>query len=137
MAKNEQPPIFLLRVNEHLVGELEYDRNMVKAIPAGVRVKVVFHTGRSPKKLRFWWAFLNEVVKATDCAPTAEALNDVVKLNTGFVTPVRIKGYTVMIPRSISYGSMSEADFDAYVNNGLRFIAENYGITPEQTGVAA
>ncbi|MBX5206733.1 hypothetical protein [Rhizobium sp. NZLR11] len=132
MAKTEAPPIYLLRSGDKLIGEMQLDRDRIAEFPAGERIKVTLSTGRSPKRLRFWWSFLHEVVKATEAAPTAEALHETVKLCTGYTSPVSIKGMTVMVPRSISFASMTEEEFSTFLDHGLRFIATNYGIAPEQ-----
>lgn len=129
--KTETAPIYVQRKGVGLWPEMQIDADAIARLPYGERIKVTLSTARSPKRLRFWWSFLHKVVDATGCSPTAESLNDVIKLHTGFVTPVMIKGMTVMVPRSISYSSMSEQDFDAYVHNGIRFVAENYELIPE------
>lgn len=137
MAKTEQPPIYVHRRGAVLCPEMELDAELIQRFNPGDRIKVTLHTGRSPSKLRFWWAFLHQVVAATECAPSAEALHETVKLMCGYTTPVTVKGLTVMIPRSIAFSSMTEEEFTKFLNDGLRFVAETYGVTPEQAGVAA
>jgi hypothetical protein len=129
--KNEKPPIYLLRRGDSLIGEMETDREWVRQIPYSERIKVDLRTGRSPKRLRFYWAFLGKVVKATECAPTAESLHELVKLETGFTTPIKVKGYTVLVPASISFGSMQEPEFEQFLENAIRYIADTFGVTPE------
>ncbi|MBY5821441.1 DUF1367 family protein [Rhizobium leguminosarum] len=135
--KSETPPIYCLKRGETLVGEMQLDRERIAAMPAGERIRVELRTGRVPSRLRFWWAFLHEVVSSTECCPTAEALHETVKLMCGYTTPVLVKGMTVMVPRSIAFSSMTEEEFTKFLADGLRFIADNYGVTPEQAGVAA
>lgn len=130
MAKNELPPVYCLRRGESLIGELEADREWIRQQPHGERIKVTLHTGRSPSKLRFYWAFLDKVVRATDCALHKEALHELVKLETGHTQPVRVRGYTVLVPASIAFDRMSEADFSAFLEGAIQFIAQTYGLTP-------
>jgi hypothetical protein len=138
MAKHkETPDVYVIRDGDRLIGEMEMDRETIRQFPAGQRIRVELRTGRVPSRLRFWWAFLHEVVSATECCPTAEALHETVKLMCGYTTPVLVKGMTVMVPRSISFSSMTEEEFTKFLADGLRFIADHYGVTPEQTGVAA
>lgn len=132
MAKNEQPPIYVQRRGSQLVPEMAMDKDLIERLPLGQRIKISVSAGRSPSKLRFYWSFLGRVVKATECAPSPEALHDVVKLHTGFVTPVLVKGFTVAVPKSISFSSMSESEFDDFLNAALKWISQTYGITPEQ-----
>ena len=68
-------------------------------------------------------------MKACECAPSPEALHDVIKLHTGFVTPVMVKGFTVAVPKSISFSTMSESEFDDYLRTAEKWVIETYGIS--------
>lgn len=73
MAKkaSENPPIYVIRDGDRLVGEMEMDREMIREFPPGQRIRVDLRTGRVPERLRFYFAFLREVMKATGTvAPT-------------------------------------------------------------------
>ncbi|MGJ7039188.1 hypothetical protein J2Y63_002443 [Shinella sp. BE166] len=131
MAKSEFAPVYCLRRGDTLIGEMEADREWIRQQPHDQRIKVALSTGRSPSKLRFYWSFLGKVVKATHCAPSTETLHDVVKLHTGFVTPVMVKGFTVAVPKSISFASMTESEFNTFLETAIEWIAQTYGITPE------
>ena len=131
MAKSEQPPVYVMRRGDSLIGEMEADRDWIRQQPYGERIKATLHTGRSPAKLRWYWSFLHKVIAATECAPTAESLHSLIKLETGFTTPVRVRGFTILVPASVAFGSMSETEFDTFCENAVRFIAETYGVTPE------
>lgn len=136
-TKTEQAPIYCLRRGQTLVGEMQTDRQRIADLPNGERIKLQFSTGRVPSRLRFYWAFLRDVVEATECAPNAETLHELVKLETGFTTPVKVKGYTVLVPRSVSFASMSEEEFMQFLAGAERFIAATYGIVPKDTKGAA
>lgn len=131
MAKNEHPPIYVLRRGDSLIGEMEADREWIRQQPHDQRIKVLMHGGRSPSKLRFYWSFLGKVIKATDCAPSTETLHDIVKLHTGFVVPIMVKGFPVAVPKSISFTSMSEEEFNAFLEKAIEWIAAAYDVTPE------
>lgn len=132
MAKTEQPPLYMIRRGDRLLPEMATDRELLDLYPEGERIKVSLHTGRSPAKLRWYWAYLARIVSATGCSPSKEVLHDVIKLHTGFVEPVMVKGFPVAVPKSISFGKMSELEFDAFLKNAVAWIAETYDITPEQ-----
>jgi hypothetical protein len=134
---SETPSIYCVRYGSNLVGEMAADRERIAEIKEGERVRVDVRTGRVPSRLRFYWSFLHEVVKATECCPTAEALHELIKLETGYTTPVKVRGYTVLVPRSIAFSSMSEEEFTKFLQDGLRFVAETYGITPDDVEKAA
>lgn len=129
MAKSEQPAIYVMRHGNALVPEMSTDAELISRLPVGERIKVMLHTGRSPAKLRWYWTFLGRIVKATECAPSPEALHDVIKLHTGFVTPVMVKGFTVAVPKSVSFSSMSEEEFNDFLTAAEKWIAQTYGVT--------
>lgn len=131
MAKNEHAPVYVLRRGDSLIGEMEADREWIRQQPNGERIKVTLSSGRSPSKLRFYWAFLGKVVKATGCAPSAETLHELIKLETGHTQPVKVKGYTVLVPASIAFDRMSEDQFSVFLENAIQFIASTFGVTPE------
>lgn len=132
MSKSEQPPVYVLRRGDSLIGEMQADVEWIRRQPVNERIRVTLTAGRSPSKLRWYWSYLGKIVKATMCAPSVETLHDVVKLHTGFVVPVMVKGFTVAVPKSISFASMSEAEFDDFLKSAIEWIAATYGITPEQ-----
>lgn len=132
MAKNEQPPLYMLRRGDKLIPEMQLDRELLQRFSEHDRIKVTLHTGRSPSRLRWYFAFLQKVIDATECAPSKEALHDVIKLHTGLVTPVMVKGFTVAVPKSVSFSSMGEEEFNEYLAKAVKWVSETYGITPEQ-----
>lgn len=129
MSKNEKPQIYVQRRGNSLIPEMEMDADLIQRIPPGQRVKITVTEGRSPAKLRLYWSYLGRVVKACHCAPSPEALHDVVKLHTGFVTPVLVKGFTVAVPKSISFASMSESEFDDFLRTAEKWLVETYGVS--------
>lgn len=129
MAKSEKPQFYVQRRGNHLVPEMAMDSDLIERLPIGQRIKITVSEGRSPAKLRLYWAYLGRLVKACHCAPSPEALHDVVKLHTGFVTPVMVKGFTVAVPKSISFSSMSESEFDDFLRTAEKWIIETYGIS--------
>lgn len=131
MAKSEQPPIYMIRKGQYLAPEMAMDAELMERLPFGAQIKVTITASRSPSKLRWYWMFLGRVVKATECAPSPETLHDIIKLHTGFVTPVMVKGFAVAVPKSISFATMSEEEFEAFRFGAIKWVAETYGITPE------
>lgn len=133
MAKaTEAPPIYVQRFGDKLVGEMQMDREAIARFKAGDRIKVTLHTGRVPKRLRWYWAFLRKVVDATNCAPHEKALHQIVKLRTGFTDDVIMGGYVIKVPASISFENMDEATFGTFLDAAVAFIASEFHVTPEQ-----
>ena len=129
MSKNEKPQIYVQRRGNSLIPEMEMDADLIQRIPLGQRVKITVTEGRSPAKLRLYWSYLGRVVTACHCAPSPEALHDVVKLHTGFVTPVLVKGFTVAVPKSISFASMSESEFDDFLRTAEKWLIETFRLS--------
>lgn len=139
MAKksSESPPIYCVRYGSNLVGEMAADRERIAELKEGERIRVDVRTGRVPAKLRFYWAFLRNVVEATHCCPNEKILHQLVKLRTGHTDDVIMGGYVIKVPASISFENMDEPTFQKYLLSALEFIALEFGVTPEQAGVAA
>lgn len=141
MAKKapENPPVYVIREGDRLIGEMEMDREMIREFPAGQRIRVDLRTGRVPDRLRFYFAFLREVVNATGCTPTEKALHQVVKMRTGFTERVKLGDLIVEVPASVAFENMDEPTFGKFLQEALAFIASEFGITPEdvQRGRAA
>jgi len=139
MAKkaSENPPCYVLRDGDRLIGEMEMDRDLIRQFPAGQRIRVELRTGRVPDRLRFYWAFLRNVVEATNCAPNEKILHQLVKLRTGHTDDVIMGGYVIKVPASISFENMDEPTFVRFLDSAIEFIALEFGITPESVERAA
>lgn len=133
---SENPPIYVIRDGDRLVGEMEMDREMIREFPAGQRIRLDLRTGRVPDRLRFYFAFLREVVNATGCTPTAKALHQVVKMRTGFTEEVKLGDVIIEVPASVSFENMDEPTFAVFLREALAFIASEFGITPEDVQAA-
>lgn len=138
MAKraSENPPVYVIRDGDRLIGEMEMDRETIRAFPAGQRIRVDLRTGRVPDRLRFYFAFLREVVNATHCAPTEKALHQIVKMRTGFTEEVKLGDLIVEVPASVAFDNMDEPTFAVFLREALAFIASEFGITPEDVQAA-
>ena len=136
MAKNEKPPIYMIRRGDVLVPDMGMDRDALAAIPQGAKVKVHIVEPRNVERLRAYWAMLGEVVKATECAPTTEALHELVKLETGFVIHVRMGQHKIALPGSIAFDKISEQEMATFFRSAERFLAETYGYVSERSAAA-
>ncbi len=131
MAKNEKPPLYMIRRGDVLVPDMGMDRDALAAIPQGAKVKVHIVEPRNVSRLRAYWAMLGEVVKATDCAPTTEALHELVKLETGFVIHVRMGQHKIALPGSIAFDKISEQEMATFFRKAEEFLAREYGYVGE------
>jgi hypothetical protein len=133
----ETPDIYVIRDGDRLIGEMEMDRETIRQFPAGQRIRVELRTGRVPDRLRFYWAFLREVVKSTGCCPNEKTLHQLVKLRTGYTDDVLMGGYIIKVPASISFENMDEPTFVRFLDAAIEFIALEFGVTPESVERAA
>lgn len=129
--KRETPEIWVQRKGGYLAPEFKMDAEAIELLPYGERLRVTLHTGRVPKRLRFYWSFLKKVVDSTACAPNVESLHEALKVSIGYVTPVMVRGYQINVPRSIAFDKMDEAEFSLFLRDALEFISSSYSITPE------
>ena len=92
-------------------------------------VQVEIKRPRNYKRLQAYWAMLRSCVDATGCAPSTDALHDVIKLGTGHFDAVILKatGETKLVPASISFAAMTEREFIDYFQSAQLWLAENIG----------
>lgn len=133
MAKKaETAPIYVQRRSAGLWPEMKMDADAIARLPYGERIKVTISSARSPRRLRFYWSFLHKVVESTECCANAEALHSLIKLENGYTTPIKVKGFTVLVPSSISFESMGEDTFQEFLDKAIRYIAATFNVIPEE-----
>ncbi len=132
MAKKEKPTYAFVRQGNRLVPEMDFDTHALDGIAQGERVKVNIGQFRNNPRLRAYWQMLQDVLDATDCAPSAEKLHEVIKLETGHVDLVRVGTMTVAIPGSIAFDKISEAEMVKFFREAEMFLARHYGWAREE-----
>jgi len=131
MAKRERSIYAWIRRGNSLLPEMDYDLRALDGIANGQRVKVEISEFRSNPRMRLYWRMLAIVVDATECAPTSEHLHSALKLELGYGTPVRLRnGMTVLVPGSIAFESMGEAEFKGFFDRAHRYLVSTYGFDP-------
>lgn len=135
MARKPEKPIFaFVRRGNSLVPEWDMDIRALDGISQGQRVRVEIKEFRNIGRHRAYWAMLQDVIDATDCALTPERLHDVLKLETGVVDLIALpNGMKVAIPGSISFDKMGEAEFVAFFARAELWLAETYGYVNERS----
>lgn len=137
MAKKPEKPVYaFIRRGDALQPEMEMDRRALDGVAQGQRVKVEIKEFRSLPRLRAYWAMLDEVVAATECAASAERLHEAMKLELGIVDLVKVGNLTVAIPGSIAFDKMTEAEMAEYFRIAEKWLAEKYGYAPEDRRAA-
>lgn len=122
-------PIYCIVRGSGMFPEMKADAEAMAELPQGNRVVVTVKTPRNHARLRAYWAMLRDVVNATECAPTPDALHQLIKMETGFVDTIRdAKGRPYAVPASIALDKMDEATFVKFMANAERWIAESLGV---------
>jgi hypothetical protein len=74
---------------------------------------------------------LHNVVEATGAFPDAERLHEALKLDLGFVTPMKLlDGRTVYVPDSAAMSRMDAAEFRRFFDAVVKRLAEVCGFDP-------
>ena len=124
----DKQPLYLVRKGLSLVPHMEMDADVIAAIPEGTPVRVEIKQPRFGPRHRAYWYMLNECVKATGCALSANVLHMAVKLETGHVELVRLNnGLTVAVPGSIAFDKMSESDMVLFFEAAKEYLAREHG----------
>lgn len=136
--KPEKPVVAFIRKGDGLYPELDIDKRALDGIAQGQRVRIRIEEFRNQGRHRLYWAILNEVIQATDCALSPERLHELVKLKTGLVEIVSLPDGTVYaLPGSIAFDKISEAEFIAFLEKAVFWLTETYGYAPDIERTAA
>lgn len=131
--KPERAVYAFRRKGNALLPDMEFDLRALDGVADGELVRIEVKQFRNVARHRGYWAMLADVVAATECALTPERLHDVLKLETGVVDVVRLpNGMKVMLPGSISFEKMTEAEFIAFFQRAEQWLAETYGYVNER-----
>jgi hypothetical protein len=105
------------------------DAEMLDAIEAGKDVEVTLKQRRSLPQLRAYWAWLGEVVAATEAYPSAEHMHEALKFSMGYTTQIKtLAGHVVTVPDSIAFSKMDAVEFNGFFKRAVRLVAEALGV---------
>ncbi len=129
----ESSPLVLRRTERGLEPRSRLARELLDQYALHSDVEVSIKKRRSAPQLRRYWVMLHEVVEATGAWPTAEHLHSSLKLDLGYVTPIRLlDGGIVYVPDSAAMSSMDSAQFKRFFDAAAARLAETYGFDPLQ-----
>lgn len=101
---------------------------VLRRLGQGEVVRVELRKVRNPQFHRKFFALLQLVRDSTDAWATTEALLADLKVEMGHCDEFRLRGgQTVMIPRSISFGSMDDMEFTSFYERALVTLADMAG----------
>jgi hypothetical protein len=131
MTKPDQDKRICLmrRHGSHLVPCTAFDAEMVEELGNG-DIEVSFRNRRNNEQLRAYWAYLGEVVKATECYPNSTKLSEALKFAMGYsTTMVLFNGKVVTVADSLALSKMTAIEFTEFFKQAQRLIEERFGFT--------
>lgn len=127
----EKIPLVLRRTERGLEPRSRSARDFLDQYAVHSDVEVIVKKRRSLPQLRLYWAMLNNVIEATGAWPTAEHLHDALKMDLGYVTPIKtMDGKMVLIPDSAAMSKMDSAQFKTFFDAAAAKLAEVCGFDP-------
>lgn len=132
MKTDREKRICLMRCTGHALYPVsQQDDEILMELSKTQDIEVSFKQRRSNPQLRRYWVMLADVVKATECYPTAERLHEALKFDMGYVTPQRtMRGVLMYAPDSVAFSRMGADEFKGFFDRAVRLISETYGIDP-------
>lgn len=98
--------------------------------PMGRPLRCTLVRARSDKNLRHYWACLEAFSRATGKA-SARVLHELLKMECGLVTVVSTSyGGVKLVPDSVAFDKLSEADFIDYKRRAFEALHVNFGVDP-------
>jgi hypothetical protein len=134
MTKPDQDKRICLmrRHGSHLVPCTAFDAEMVEELGNG-DIEVSFRNRRSNEQLRAYWAYLGDVVAATECYPNSERLHDALKWAMGYTSQmILLNGEIVTVVDSVALSRMTAIEFTEFFRHAQRLIAERFGFSKEE-----
>ncbi len=127
----EKMPIILRRTERGLEPRSRLAADALAQYALHSDVEISIKKRRSAPQLRLYWAMLHNVVEATGAFPDAERLHEALKLDLGFVTPIKLlDGRTVYVPDSAAMSKMDAAEFRRFFDAVAARLAEVCGFDP-------
>lgn len=120
---SDDRPIIMRRQFDRLVPAAEMDADALRALPMGKALRVRVTQPRNVGRLRLYWALLHKVHENMPSPPSIEKLHEAVKVRLGYTETIRFKGAPdAVIPASIAFDKMTEAEFVAFFDRFVTFL---------------
>lgn len=130
----ERPAIQVARIGDRIVPLDELAAKELARFPQRKPLKCRVSQQRSVPQHRLYWALLEKTVENFPEDPfgladplDAEALHEWVKMEVGYVRPIRDKhGKVTFVPRSIAFDEMDQPTFKAFFDRVKLLIEERF-----------
>jgi len=129
--KRERPSIIVRKTRRGLAPVGAYDEERLQAMPMRAEFELKRLSKRSRPQLRLYWSLLSRVVAATEIAPTAVHLNELLKVHLGYCNTVYLLDQRKVVwPDSIALEAMSTEEFNEFFEAAMKLLAERCGFDP-------
>lgn len=114
--------------NSTLIAADEISRDIMNSYERDRELVIDLKGSRNPKQHRLLFGLLNFAVEHSDRYANTSDLLVQIKFHLSMVDHVKVHGSNeaMIIPRSISFESMSQADFKNFLNEAIRIITEKF-----------
>lgn len=96
---------------------------MAKLTP-GQDYRIEVKRMRNPRQHRLYWALIRTVYEHQSRYATQEQLHNALKVAAGYCDELEGRNGTVYIPKSISFGNMSQDAFEEFFSSVVRIVTE-------------
>lgn len=108
------------------------DREHLRYVKPGELVRVKITKPRNLQQHRLYWSLCDLVAENHPEIRTRELASQAIKLLAGHVDLVQVKGQVLKVPRSISFSSMEQGDFEIFFRQAIQVVADELlGSAPE------
>lgn len=122
-TQKEYPHLFVKAFDEESEGALQ-------KWGVGSPVVIEKESKRSQKQHRMYWALITLVLDNQDYFKNKDHLSHYIKLKIGHVDVVQYKGEVIEVPKSISFSSTKQEEFNSFIDNAINFIISDEGLWP-------
>jgi hypothetical protein len=134
MAKKTDRAVYsFTRRGNALYPDMDYDLHALDGIVQGQSVDIEVKHFRSHRRLRAYWATLQDCVDATGAAPHKEALDAYLRPAVGHCDFIRMpNGSFQAVPRAINTKDCDEPEMIAFFQAVEERLAKDFGFVSER-----
>lgn len=118
--------IYLKRTGDTLVPLSVADHDSLKRIRDGEIIHVEYKKPRNPLFHNKFMSLVRTVYDNQETYPSVDALLNVFKVELGYYDTMQWRSMEIRIPRSISFASMDEIEFEEFYNKAVTMVLHRF-----------
>jgi hypothetical protein len=130
----DHPPKPMVRLTHGvLIAVSAFDAEELAAFPDGMLFDMIPRNKRSAPHNGKYWLILTKVCEATGLWPTREHLHKAIKYDLGYTEVIYGPNGKPLcvIPDSTAFDKMSQAEFNAFYERAMEWIARELAVDPD------